>query len=199
MEIYLIRHGESVSNRDMIIQGQYDAILSQRGREQAKKLASSLPKFDQVYSSPLRRALETAILSTGIQKEEIILRKNLMEISFGDFEGRNGYDIDDFDIDTFRLFTGFIEDTYDGKYNIEKHCDFHNRVHSEFDNIFNETRNKDFERIAIFSHGGVLRSLLQFHLKLETQKTAYFQNTEIIILSKNQENWSHQRKIEHLE
>ena len=64
-ELYLIRHGESVPNVTPIIGGMKgDAGLTDRGREQARRLEKRLReeglRADQLYASTLPRALETA-------------------------------------------------------------------------------------------------------------------------------------------
>jgi broad specificity phosphatase PhoE len=60
----LIRHGESIWNGERRIQGNQDPPLSPRGRRQAELLAARLhahlPKAAAIYTSPLRRAAETA-------------------------------------------------------------------------------------------------------------------------------------------
>ena len=62
MRWLLIRHGESVGNREWRLQGQKEFPLSERGRAQAELVARRLAGMDiaAVYSSPMRRAWETA-------------------------------------------------------------------------------------------------------------------------------------------
>ncbi len=63
MRLILIRHGEASWNKERRIQGyRSNTEMSQRGREQAEKLASRLrnQKLVAVYSSPLMRAIDTA-------------------------------------------------------------------------------------------------------------------------------------------
>lgn len=72
MELLFIRHGESIGNVAKQLQGQADFALSQQGEIQVTKLAQRLtiagvgPNY--IYSSPLRRAAQTAdILITQLQ------------------------------------------------------------------------------------------------------------------------------------
>ena len=60
--LHFVRHGETDWNRDGRIQGVADVPLSALGREQAEKLAATLGtrQIGTLYSSDLRRALETA-------------------------------------------------------------------------------------------------------------------------------------------
>ena len=65
----LIRHGQSTWNRDHRIQGQLDPPLSDEGRRQAALVAARLAgrKFDGLYASDLKRALETAeVIGTAV-------------------------------------------------------------------------------------------------------------------------------------
>jgi broad specificity phosphatase PhoE len=66
-----LRHGESVANREGIVQGHLDSPLSDLGREQAEVLASAWAveplRPNLIIASPLMRASETAsILSTRL-------------------------------------------------------------------------------------------------------------------------------------
>jgi broad specificity phosphatase PhoE len=62
-EIVLARHGETESNRLGVFRGRLDVPLNAAGRAQADGLAAALSSepLAAVYSSPLRRAWETAV------------------------------------------------------------------------------------------------------------------------------------------
>ena len=62
MNLYIVRHGESVSNSGEASPDAPDPELSQKGRLQADCLGEALKtvRFDRIYSSPLSRAVETA-------------------------------------------------------------------------------------------------------------------------------------------
>src|SRR5260370_6985755 len=63
-ELFIVRHADAIPEADEIIpSGIYDDLpLSRLGREQALALAERLGSlnFDALYSSPLRRCLQTA-------------------------------------------------------------------------------------------------------------------------------------------
>lgn len=61
MNIYLLRHGISVSNEKRIVCGASDYPLSERGLAQAAAVCAELDKltFSRVYCSPLQRARQT--------------------------------------------------------------------------------------------------------------------------------------------
>lgn len=90
MEIYIVRHGETLWNREKRLQGSADIALSSYGRELAIETGKQLSdiSFDRVFSSPLKRAYETACLIRPMQAEEIITDDRLRELNFGVYEGR---------------------------------------------------------------------------------------------------------------
>lgn len=90
MEIYIVRHGETVWNKEKRIQGRADIELNEYGRELAIKTGEALKDvhFDIIYSSPLKRAYETACLIRGNRNIDIIKDDRIKEVSFGIFEGK---------------------------------------------------------------------------------------------------------------
>ncbi|MBU0962447.1 MAG: histidine phosphatase family protein [Nanoarchaeota archaeon] len=89
--IFLLRHGETESNRDNIVSGILDSKLTYLGKTQAKKLAKLLEKenVNIIYSSPLKRALETAQEIAKKHKLKVIINNQLREINLGEFEGKS--------------------------------------------------------------------------------------------------------------
>ena len=79
MKILLVRHGETDFNKNKLIQGHSDIVLNETGKEQAINAGQKITDFDidAVFSSPLKRALETARLmldnSNNIQNERLDL------------------------------------------------------------------------------------------------------------------------------
>ena len=89
MKIYFIRHGETVWNTLKIFQGSSNSPLTEKGREQAKKLGEKLKdtEFTNFYSSPLGRTLETSELIIGDRDIKIEFIDEFKEISVGRMEG----------------------------------------------------------------------------------------------------------------
>ena len=67
MKLYLIRHGETDWNKEFKIQGSSDIELNEYGRELAFITREGLRHipFDIAYTSPLKRAKETAEIILG--------------------------------------------------------------------------------------------------------------------------------------
>lgn len=65
MKLFLIRHGQSEANVNLLYAGQTDSKLTELGRQQAEAIRPVLQniEFDRVYSSDLSRALDTQKLA----------------------------------------------------------------------------------------------------------------------------------------
>lgn len=87
VEIWLVRHGETTANAAGVLSGWSDVALTPRGEEQARGVAAWLAgeRFDTVWSSDLRRAIDTARLATGRAPRP---DPRLREMCFGDIEAR---------------------------------------------------------------------------------------------------------------
>lgn len=86
-QIVLIRHGEPALQG--VILGAADVTLSRHGRRQARELAPRLAATvtpRALYSSPLRRALETSAYLLDPWRSFAVLR-GLREISYGSWDG----------------------------------------------------------------------------------------------------------------
>ena len=94
-EVLLVRHGETEDNADARFQGRLDTPLNERGREQSAALARAVRDegLRALYSSPLRRAHETARIVGAAIGLEPILDERLVEADAGDWSGRLIVDI----------------------------------------------------------------------------------------------------------
>ncbi len=89
-EIYVVRHCEAEGNLKRFFQGTTDAEISEIGAKQLEYLTKRFEneKIDCIYSSPLKRAVKTAVAIKGSREIEIILNEGLREISGGIIEGK---------------------------------------------------------------------------------------------------------------
>jgi broad specificity phosphatase PhoE len=89
LRLLFIRHGSSTWNDERRIQGQLDPPLSEKGRDQARKLGARFrdTEVDAFYSSDLTRARETAeAIGTEIGRRPEYLPE-LREVALGEWEG----------------------------------------------------------------------------------------------------------------
>lgn len=90
--LILIRHGKTDDNKFGICPGKKnDLPLNADGIRQINNIADSLKKIkvETIYSSPARRARETAGIIKTHHEKGIIFENNLNEVNFGLFDGKN--------------------------------------------------------------------------------------------------------------
>ncbi len=87
--IFLVRHGATVLTAEDRFAGATDVLLSDEGREQARRLGLRLSgeSLAAVYASPLARTMETARLIGKPHGLIVQAREGLREISHGHWEG----------------------------------------------------------------------------------------------------------------
>src|SRR5688572_19633786 len=87
--VLLIRHGQSRGNAEGRFGGHTDTPLSARGRRQAEALAKALvgEKFTAIYSSDLKRAVQTAEPLARVTRAKLITSDAFRERSVGVMEG----------------------------------------------------------------------------------------------------------------
>jgi len=96
--IYLLRHGETVWNREGWNQGHRDSPLTRRGIAQVEAMGRCLlgeiedPRAWAIVASPLGRAWQSATIVSeilGLAPHAIAQEARLKEICFGAWEGRS--------------------------------------------------------------------------------------------------------------
>lgn len=88
-EILLIRHGETDWNAERRLQGHLDIELNAKGMLQAVALGDALrgEALEAVFSSDLRRALQTALPIAAARSLTVQIEPELRERCYGAFEG----------------------------------------------------------------------------------------------------------------
>ena len=189
-ELYIVRHADAIPGPEEIIpSGVYDDLpLSRVGREQAQALAERLSKvsFDAIYSSPLRRCLETAApLAESLQMTPIVV-EDLKEIRLGEVRPipKDGKDLDSLyqalqarQIDIVRIAaeTG----SWDSIPGSEPSTVFRKRVVDAIDDIAHKHIG---ERVLIFAHGGVVNAYAAEVIGLEKDFFFPAANTSITVV-----------------
>ncbi|OLS19328.1 MAG: putative phosphoserine phosphatase 2 [Candidatus Heimdallarchaeota archaeon LC_2] len=191
MIIDIVRHAESEGNKLKMLQGQFNSQLSENGRLQAKSLGEILDfPYNGVYSSPLDRALETAKISIfGKYSDQIIEIEGLQEMSFGLLEQVHFSEFSNKQADMWnKMKTEVNYKEHEGESGIE----FYNRVISSIEYIIEESKKKNHQKILLFTHGGVIRILFQFYLKLEKP---FVKNTQIMRFCYSKSRLTFQKQI----
>ncbi|MBU2263404.1 class I tRNA ligase family protein, partial [Patescibacteria group bacterium] len=146
-KIFLIRHAEAENNVSEILSSwpeKAEYHLTEKGKEQAKKMAEFLKKenIDLIFSSPVTRTKETAEIIAKKLDIKVIFDERLREMDYGDLEGK-----------AYRDF----ERQYPRESRIEKTehgIETGNQIKERLENFLEEINKKySNKNIIIISHG----------------------------------------------
>lgn len=162
MKIYMIRHGETDWNKQRKLQGQEDIPLNEFGRLLARQTAPALKDvpFDVVYTSPLKRAKETAELVLDGRDIPLIEEERIKEMGFGEFEGmccsEDGWNIPD------PGFHNFFDapENYQPPKGGESFLDVSKRLETFLQELIHKPDMED-KTVLISTHGAALCGLLR--------------------------------------
>jgi len=184
MELYIIRHGQSMANADNQLAGWLDVPLTEKGIDDAKGAAGKIAgiEFEKVYASDLVRASQTCETALpGVEYEKTQL---LRELAVGDFEGmyydeRTPEDMlaKFYEIVPMRDFSGFRGESHQMQmYRIGAFMDMVAQKHTG--------------KVAAFTHAGVLECLLHHVLGFKVNPdTLAIPNCVICVLQWTGEMW----------
>lgn len=189
-ELFLIRHADALPGPDEIIpSGVYnDLPLSKTGREQALALAERLGKlhFDALYSSPLRRCLETAAPLVERLGLTPTIVNDLQEIRLGEVLPlpTDGQDLAALSQALQERQREIVRKagaggSWDAIPGSEPSSAFRQRVVQALDGI---ARQHKGGRVLVFAHGGVLNAYAAEVLGLERDFFYPAANTSITIV-----------------
>lgn len=175
---YFMRHGETYFNFLGRIQGWSDAPLTAKGIHDVTRSAKGLAdiQFDAIYSSDLKRAIDTAniVLKENHHSDNLILQTmpEFREVNFGSFEGRDVFPIwDEFIAEAHRksgLPLG-SEELVDATMNVikekdpyhfaENYVEFWQRVESGLLQLLMKHAGTG-QKVLVVCHGLTIRNLL---------------------------------------
>ncbi len=158
MDIYLVRHAESLANTQGIYQGQtYDTDLSETGKQQAQALAKALSNLsiNQIYTSPAQRALQTGLsICQTLLIGEPVIDGRLEEINHGDWEGKTTQEIQDkfpLDIHAWK--------TEPQSFTMPQGENLHQVWERAYD-FLSQVSQSDYQRVVVVTHDAVIRTIL---------------------------------------
>ena len=162
MEIYFVRHGQTIWNVEKRFQGLSDSPLTELGITQAKLLGEKLKdiKFDKFYSTSLKRAYDTANYIKGNRKQKVEIFDDFVEISMGDMEGIKQEDFKKLYPEQVKNFFFNQLEYNPSSFGGESFFEVRERVIRGL-NKFIEL-NKNYERVLVVSHGATLKTLLHY-------------------------------------
>ncbi len=183
-KLYLVRHGQTIWNKEKRFQGWSDSPLSKLGERQAYWLGERLKedKIDVIYSSSCGRAYTTATIAKGNRELVVERRDGLREINVGDWEGMYIKDIDkDYEEELYNFWNKphLYKATGDG----ESFKDVQDRMVKEILEILIANEGKT---ILLVTHAVALKSFLAFLEETNLQQfweTKYVNQTSLTVIN----------------
>ena len=170
IKLLLVRHGQTEGNVEERYQGRTDTELNETGLKQSDELAQRLSNehIDCVYSSDLKRAMQTAERVASARNLRVNPRKELRELDVGEFEGKR--------LEEIVEDHGSLEEMWsEGEWRApggETLSELVDRV----DRFVGEVRQRhEGETVLVVAHGGTLRSLISGFLGIDPHNWWRFQ------------------------
>ena len=179
--LYLVRHGETDYNRNRIMQGRrIDSPLNALGVQQAEALASRLAdiEFDAIYTSSLRRAIETAD-AVAVNHPDVprYSLAGLDEMSWGVFEGEP----------RSQRLQAMLEEMYerwgsgDFDYRVDEGESINEVQHRSSEAISHIVEEHPGDTVLVVSHGRLLRVLLATILDVGLERMNEFKHANTCV------------------
>jgi broad specificity phosphatase PhoE len=159
--VFLLRHGETGWNKLGRVMGRTQVPLGADGVQQIQKIAPLVAtlELDAIYTSPLRRAVQTAKVVAAETKLPICRSEGLNEIAYGEWAGRYFEDL--IDDELYRRFIKSPAKTL--LLGGETISDVQRRGLKVIDEAALEVPGG---RFLFVSHGDVIRAILCHYMKL---------------------------------
>lgn len=152
----IFRHGRTEANDKGIYIGKTDYSLSETGRQELIEKTDEFiyPKVQRVYSSPLKRCIETSEIL--FPEREMITVNDLRELDFGDFEGKSVDELINRE-DYKKWLKGGVENTPPNGESIQ---DMTLRIFTALNQIILNMMSEDFTHCAVITHSGIITNML---------------------------------------
>ena len=178
-EVCLVRHGETLWNREARLQGSQDIPLSDTGIVQARLAADLLSKeaWDLLYSSDLTRAKHTAEHLNERIRVPHYLEPGLRERNYGPLEGMTRPEID-------QKYPGILARSQEHQIpGLETYEELRQRVKETIETI---ARRHPGKRILVVTHGGTINAFLH---AITGQRPEGIENTSVTRLRFDNSRW----------
>lgn len=187
--LYAVRHGETDYNQEDRVQGSRDSILTEFGRNQARSLAEHFRDIplSAIYSSPLKRARETADTIAEAVGLGVEVHDDLHELRCGEFEGLIYEEIKRTRWDEFLEWLQNPEYAVPGGESMNQ---LYSRVSAAMKEILAGVA--DGSQIAVVSHAGVVRMTLAALLGVPVSVSTAFSlsNASISVFQHRRGRWT---------
>lgn len=175
-KFYFVRHGQTVWNVENKICGQTDSPLTEKGHEQARETGRILKEkldrgeihIDEIFTSPLRRAYDTAKEISSMTGIPMRIEERLIEQNFGKWEGtpRDGKE--------FAQAKKNFADSYGGGESMM-------RMAQRIYNLIDDLKKEPGRTCLLVAHNGITRIIESYFRDMTNDEFAAFgiRNAEV--------------------
>jgi len=172
MKLYIVRHGETEQNLTGTLTGQYDGLLTPKGKVQAKETALVLKDyiFSHIYSSDLSRCAYMAELIKEFHPHTLLtLTEKLRERHLGVFQGQHNKSVD----------WDSLSGDWDNRKpeNGESVAELKTRALDFVSQLY--TQHKD-ENILLISHNGWIKQIISHFSGISSKDVRKVENVQVI-------------------
>ncbi len=179
--LYLVRHGENRANiTKEFSHTKVDYPLTEKGVLQARQTAEYFKdrRVDEVYSSPLRRALETAEIIAAMKGLPVTVIEGLREVNSGTLEDTPPTE------ENWRIYLETVQGWNEGRPEVplpggENYITLTNRIGEAFSQIVGD---REGRQIVVAGHGGIFTAaigLLCKNVEADELRSAHYHNCAI--------------------
>jgi alpha-ribazole phosphatase len=161
--VALFRHGLTELNKQKSYMGWTDAPICEEARIDLTNISFHPSPYDTVVTSDLKRCLQTSNLL--FPEHEPIPMREFREMNFGPWEGK-----------TYADLAGDPQfESWNGDYmnikvpGVESFSDFSKRIEAGWKRVSEIISSKEVDKMAIVTHGGVIRYLLSTYGHIEKE------------------------------
>ncbi len=164
MRLIFVRHGETTGDVEERYGGAYDDSLSEKGIEQARALSAELHECGArvIYTSPMRRAQETAaILGEALSLTPVVIPDARERNQYAALSGMKKADA----AAAHPEFVELLKDRLNTIPGAETYDEFSHRIRGAFEELLTQLEHDASESALIVWHGGPMRVLFRDILK----------------------------------
>lgn len=158
LDLIMLRHGVTDHNTGLRLTGWGDPELNETGKHQAEDTAKELIakfQFEAIYTSTLKRAIQTAAPFARLTGLTPLQMENLKEYNFGEMEGRTIQEMKEHFPEMFAAWRKADEPDFSWPGG-EKRSVFHGRVDTAIWEVIRNEVLANHQTVLIVGHGAAL-------------------------------------------
>jgi len=162
-KLILARHGETAWNVEKVFRGRADVSLDEVGIKQADLLGKYLSSWEleAIYSSPAKRALDTANIVARYQKVAVRIAEGLIDFDFGEWQSLPEQEVK-------RLYPAILDEWHNNPHKVKMPGgESLDDVRERAVELVNDVLSRHQGNVLLVSHRVVIKVLICYLLGLD--------------------------------